>query len=261
MVKVGDIVPRSSGTSHLGVDGSGPASAPSFDITSIAPFGHVHQNSGIFHDPMLGQSGVIRFSLADASFQTSVNGGRTFSNLRTSESGVVGVNGAVVSQVDGEHVVDVASLSGLITAHDGSGLNAINGDVGPNIDIVGVNGAVITNPTAGQILVDVASISGIGGGGGGVVGSSQYSASFAGITSGIFTHNLNTRDVTVQVRDNSLPPRQIIPDSIIYDDLDNVSLLFNAPQTGRIVIVGSGISCSLSQNQIIDCRRYSLLIS
>ncbi len=69
-------------------------------------------------------------------------------------------------------------------------------------------------------------------------GVTKFAASFLGITSGIFAHGLNTRDVLVQVYDVSGPPRQILPDDVIIDTLDAVSLLFNVAQTGRVVIMG-----------------------
>ena len=69
-------------------------------------------------------------------------------------------------------------------------------------------------------------------------GVTKFSAAFLGITSGMFTHGLNTRDVLVQVYDTSGPPRQILPDDVILDTLDAVSLLFNVAQSGRVVIMG-----------------------
>ena len=117
------IIPSASGTSHLGIDGSGVGA---FSISSLRPFNHVHQVSGVFHDPLLGQSGVLRFSYAARAFEVSYDGGLTFVRLNT-----------------------------------GSGLNAINGDTGPNIDFVGVNGLIFRNPSAGVILGDVAALSGI----------------------------------------------------------------------------------------------------
>jgi hypothetical protein len=69
-------------------------------------------------------------------------------------------------------------------------------------------------------------------------GVTKFAASFLGITSGMFVHGLQTRDVLVQIYDDSGPPRQLIPDDIVLDTLDAVSLLFNAPMSGRVVIMG-----------------------
>lgn len=73
----GDLVPSSSGTSHLGVDARG---ATNFNISSLAPFGHIHQLSGVFHNEN-GSSGIIRFGIS--SFEFSTDGGNTFSSPAT----------------------------------------------------------------------------------------------------------------------------------------------------------------------------------
>lgn len=68
----GDLVPLTSGTSHLGINSNGNGA---FDISSLNPFGNIHQLSGIFHNQN-GSSGVIRFGLNN--FEFSNNGGITF---------------------------------------------------------------------------------------------------------------------------------------------------------------------------------------
>jgi len=55
---VGDLAPRGSGTASLGVDQIGFGG---FNLAELFPFAHVHANSGILHDPMMGTSGVFRF--------------------------------------------------------------------------------------------------------------------------------------------------------------------------------------------------------
>lgn len=69
----GDLVPSQSGTSHLGIDARG---ATNFDISTLAPFGHIHQLSGIFHNEV-GTSGIVRFGVS--SLEVSTDGGKTFS--------------------------------------------------------------------------------------------------------------------------------------------------------------------------------------
>ena len=64
----GDLVPSTSGFSNLGVNVS-PNGRDAFDITTLRPFGHIHMVSGVFHDPILGQSGVIRFNRATPAFK------------------------------------------------------------------------------------------------------------------------------------------------------------------------------------------------
>ena len=148
-IKVEDIVPFGSGTSHLGVD-EGTA-AGSFNAASLTPFGHIVQLSGVFVDPVQGQSGILRFNLEQSAFETSVDGGITFTAIGSDVtlSGVRGVNGINVQQVGGDFVVDGASISGLATAVDLQQAYD-NGDqitlyVAPNDDY---NGVVLreTNP-------------------------------------------------------------------------------------------------------------------
>lgn len=71
--------------------------------------------------------------------------------------------------------------------------------------------------------------------------SSKFAANFTNLTSGIFNHNLNTLDVIVQVRDTGIagirPPAEIIPDLIVFDNVNNISLIFNKSQNGRVVII------------------------
>lgn len=69
-------------------------------------------------------------------------------------------------------------------------------------------------------------------------GVTKYAAAFLNITSGIFAHGLNTRDVVVNLWDNSGPPRKFMADDVILDDLDHLSLIFNQVATGRIVVIG-----------------------
>lgn len=75
-------------------------------------------------------------------------------------------------------------------------------------------------------------------GGGSTSGATKFATGFTSIISGQFVHNLNTRDVVVNVYDTSGPPRAILYDKIVLDTPNMISLLFNRPQSGRIVIIG-----------------------
>lgn len=77
----GDLVPFASGESHLGIDAFG---ADAFDTSSISPFGHIHFTSGIIHDPLHGQSGVLRYNHNLRAFEASADGGVTFDTVPTS---------------------------------------------------------------------------------------------------------------------------------------------------------------------------------
>lgn len=68
-------------------------------------------------------------------------------------------------------------------------------------------------------------------------GVTKFAASFTNITSGIFTHGFGTTDVIVQVQDNRSPSRVIMPDYIIISNSNQVSITFNVPKSGRIIII------------------------
>lgn len=74
--------------------------------------------------------------------------------------------------------------------------------------------------------------------GGGSV--NKFSADFVNTSSGQVSHSLGSRDVVVSVRINDAAgrPREVTPDDIIFDTPDFLSVLFNTPQTFRVVVVG-----------------------
>jgi len=78
--QVGDLWPAASGSSSLGVDQTNCCPIG----TEIRPFNHVHMNSGVWHDPSYGQSGVLRFSQRLDAFEVSIDGGLTFDLLPAS---------------------------------------------------------------------------------------------------------------------------------------------------------------------------------
>lgn len=128
-------------------------------------------------------------------------------------------------------VGNIVSVGGFGTGGGSSGIQEINGQTGPVVTFEGVNGIEVTGPSANLVLIDGAGASGVGG------SVTKFAASFAGITSGLFTHNLGTEDVIVQVYDSNVPRRQMFPDQIRIENSNQVSLLFNVPQTGRVVII------------------------
>jgi hypothetical protein len=128
-------------------------------------------------------------------------------------------------------IVSVGGSSGSGSG-SGSGIQEINpgGNTGPTVTFQGVNGIQVTSPSPNVVLIDGASLSGTS-------TVSKFSALFVGITSGLFTHNFGTEDVIVQVQDNQVPRRVIHPDEIKIENSNQVSLLFNTPQDGKVVIV------------------------
>lgn len=143
----------------------------------------------------------------------------------------------------------------------GSGIQELNGQTGPIVTLVGTSGIVVSpvapnqlnigftgsvtqsgvlgvngidvQQVGGSFIVDGAALSGLIAGG----DEDCYSALFGPTTSGQFNHNLGTRKLVVQVQDDSSPPQFILPDAIRYDTLDTISVLFNRPQSGRVVIL------------------------
>lgn len=155
-MRYNDILAYGSGLSHIGVNGG---RRDVFDHSLLLPFGHIHQNSGVFHDPLMGESGVLRYSRAAAAFQLSVDGGLTFQNVQVGDySGVLGVNGVSVTQTGRNFVVDAASLSGLI--RPSGGIGGIDGQIGPHIELQGVNGVQVVVTAANVLTIDAASLSG-----------------------------------------------------------------------------------------------------
>lgn len=111
-----------------------------------------------------------------------------------------------------------------------SGIQSINSQTGPAIVVTGVNGISVT--AAGNVItIDGAGASGVSS------GSNKFASSFSSITSGVFTHGLGSLDVIVQVYNDQVPRRWLIPDQIVIDNINQVSLIFNRPQSGRVVII------------------------
>lgn len=114
-----------------------------------------------------------------------------------------------------------------------SGIQTINpgNNSGPTVTFQGVNGIQVTSPSTNLILIDGAGASGVSS------GTTKFAASFSAITSGLFTHSLGTMDVIVQVYDSGSPRLQLLPDQIRVENSNQVSVLFNRPQSGRVVII------------------------
>lgn len=248
----GDLIPISSGLSHLGIDGS---AGNAFDITTLVPFGNIHLNSGIFHDPLLGQSGVVRYSRASAAFQISVDGGLTFNNLATAGGTVTSIG-----QIGGADLVGNVDLatksSGFFAITDSAGVSPLLFSV-DNLGLSGLwrfptqgfNGSVVNsltdaNGTTAQGVINVVGASGIVVD---IIGQIMtitpgntlprcFAATFGSAVTWTVTHNLNSTDVSVSVYDAGSPASIIIPDRIRTTSVNVVTITFNAAQAGRAVI-------------------------
>jgi|SRR5689334_718312 len=255
MVRInGDLIPKGSGQAHLGVNGS---VGDAFDITTLTPFGHIHMNSGVWHDPLTGQSGVLRYSQAAGAFQISVDGGRTFNDLVTGAMSVTSVGVIGGANLTGN--IDLASVaSGFIAITDNAGASPIFFAV-DNLGLSGLwrfptqgfNGSIVNELTDFNGTVVQGSVNVVGASGivvdivgqtmtitPGNVMSRSFAQTFVAATTWTVSHNLGTADVTVDVYDDSTPRLSIIPDSIALTDNNTVTIGFNVPQAGRVVISG-----------------------
>lgn len=79
---VADLMPFASGLANIGLD-----SDDSGAVSQIVPYGLIHFLSGVLHDPIQGQSGIVRFVAGPtASVSYSTDGGSAYatSTLQTS---------------------------------------------------------------------------------------------------------------------------------------------------------------------------------
>jgi len=82
-IDTGDLTPRVSGSASLGVEQVGICGF----TTDVRPFCHIHSNSGVFHSPIHGNSGVIRYSNGQMEF--SNDGGATYTAFGAGGGGTV----------------------------------------------------------------------------------------------------------------------------------------------------------------------------
>jgi len=251
----GDLVPVTSGFANLGVNVSSNANN-AFDITTLRPFGQIHMVSGIYHDPVQGQSGVLRFSLQAGAFQVSVDGGKTFNSLSAGGS-VTSIGLTNGANLTGNIDLQTAT-SGFMSIADNAGSGPLSFSV-DNLGLSGLwrfptqgfNGSVVNeltdfNGTKVQGSVSVVGASGVYVD---IIGQTMtitgaasliksFAATFGSSTSWTVSHLLNTADVTVDVYDGNTPRQAILPDSVIITDVNTVTIGWNVAQAGRVVITG-----------------------
>lgn len=211
MVKVSDLIPQASGTASLGVNQS---NLTGFDITTIAPFSHVHMNSGVWHD-ISGQSGILRYSRAASAMQVSVDGGLTFNNLIT--AGGVTTSVGVIGGANLTGDVDLSpTTSGFIVIGDTAGASPVTFSV----DVWALSG-LFKFPAAGFNSNTMPRC---------------FAATFGSATTWTVTHNLGTADVSVDAYDAQSPRQAILPDTVSITDINTVTITFNVAQAGRAII-------------------------
>lgn len=209
-MRFSDLIPSSSGLSCIGIDMS---SGDVFDITTMTPLNRYVTLSGIYLDPILGQSGVIRYSRAAAAFQFSVNGGLTFNDVPTAATVVTSVG--VINGANLTGNVDVApTASGFINITDNAGATPISF----SLDVWGLSGLYGFKSTGFSNM--------------GRMAAQTFSAAFIWT----FTHNLNASNILAQAYDNS--GNQLIPDDIITTSANVTTFKFNPSQAGKAVVIG-----------------------
>lgn len=112
-----------------------------------------------------------------------------------------------------------------------SGITSINSQTGPAITINSPDSTTSITSENNTISLSAS----------GTVQMRAYN--FTNITSGQFFHGYGSRDVQVQVQSNDFSQdgqwETLLPDLIIFDTLDEISLTFNSPISGRVVLVGN----------------------
>lgn len=252
----GDLVPSVSGFSNLGINVSSNG-RNAFDITTLRPFGSVHLVSGVFHDPLHGQSGVLRYNRQLPGFEISVDGGLTFNQVATGAGAVSSIG--VIGDTNLTGNVDLAvPTSGFMTIQDTADASPLLFSVNTlglsglwAFPTQGFNGRVVNaltdfNGTEAQGVINVVGASGIVVD---IIGQTMtvtagnsiprcFANTFVAATSWTVTHNLGTTDVDVMVLDDSTPRVAIIPDSIEITSTNAVTITFNVAQGGRAIIFG-----------------------
>ncbi len=215
MVKInGDLIPISSGQVSLGINQS---AGEVFDLSTIAPFNRYFTLSGVYMDPVQGQSGVIRYSRQQAALQVSVDGGLTFNNIATTASVVTSVGQLGGADLTG--AVDFASkASGFIAITDSAGASPILWAV----DNLGLSG-LWRFPSNGFPSTIVRS----------------FAATFTSATTWTVTHNIGTVNCVVNCYDAGSPRAILIPDDIKTTDTNTVTVTFNSAQAGLAVVMGA----------------------
>lgn len=252
---VGGIVSVGGGTGGSGGSGSGIQSINSQTGPSVL----INGVNGISTS---AAGNVITLNAASLSGLIAPSGITEINGELGQAIQISGINGLVVTQPRQNLILlDVASISGTSSSNNGCYTTTFSSIIentfthnlntkaiivqiqDSNDEFIGADAITaidVNNVTVrfNSLQSGRISVLSCGGSAGATSGVTKFSASFLGITSGLFTHGLNTRDVIVQVYDTSGPPKQIFPDEVILDTLDTISLLFNMAQSGRIVIMG-----------------------
>lgn len=243
----GNLLPATSGISNLGSDFTSNGV-----LEALTPYNRVHMMSGIFHDPLSGTSGVLRFNPA-GQFQVSLDGGRNFSNVRVGSAVTdIGVLGgpAISSSVD-----LAVPASGFMTIQDTAGSSPLLFSVNVNalsglwrFPSQGFNNQVVNSLTDGNGTTSHGAISVTGASGivVDIVGQNMTIAPGNAIVRGyseyIFSdtaniqHNLNTNNIVVNVYN---PDNEKITDyTVKITSVNGFTITLATQAEGNVVVIG-----------------------
>lgn len=237
IVSVGGVASSSSG-SGSGIQSINSQTGPSIVVTGVNGITVTSSSNVITIDGAgvsgISGSGTYCFSRTSQTFTATaaqtifvVSGGYTVGQVDVYLNGVK-LTSAEFTATDGLTVVLVtpAAANDIVEVLRYDCNSSSSGGSGSGV--IGVNGITVEQ-VGGNFVVNGAALSG--------TSVSKFAASFSSISSGLFTHNLNTLDVIVQVYDNSSPRRAMMPDDILVENSNEISLIFNMPQSGRVVII------------------------
>src|SRR6185436_1822363 len=135
--QVGDLWPQASGSASLGAEMSGGGFTG-----EMRPFAHIHINSGVFHHPTRGGSGIIRFQSTNGQlgsnenfFGFSFNGGKEYP-FEVGQSFVSADLGVDLVIPYGSLRVIASGLAGIVALNGSTQLIAIGDCIGGRGDNV-----------------------------------------------------------------------------------------------------------------------------
>lgn len=177
------------------------------------------------HSTELG-SGVIRF-LASPGYFSIFNSSRYSKDTTLVDADFEPITSGIKCDDGSILVENLHPGEFILSTTFGSGIGLINGQTGPNINFVGASGVNVVVTDTNEITISATS------------GVLCYRTNFSNITDQTFTHNLNTQNLIIQVRDQE--NEVLDPDKTIIVDDNSVRLVFNVPQTGEVIIIACGL--------------------
>jgi|TARA_R110000850_G_scaffold248528_1_gene373460 hypothetical protein len=139
---------------------------------------------------------------------------------------------------------------GIITSAGKVGINKISPSA--QLEVHGIISASSFQGD-GSLLTGIAGGSG-GGGGGSLIGA--FTSSFSNISSQVFTHNLNSRQIIVSVYDSSY--NEIIPRTVTLTSLSTTTIDFGTTVSGNLIIAKAGEPKNTFKTNISGSSSYTI---